>query len=401
MKKSILLIVLILTLVGFKAQGQIRDEIRSFVDSTEIFMNNGRRLLLHSIMEDDILKSRQIYFYLRDESQKKNCSALSYQEELLVLAIISDWSGFFNHVSSYNDFTAKRMCYSFTDQIQGRLLGKVASDIEKIRLDADNSSLSLEQLSVLNLIFMAIQGDSETDEYETAYKHFKRHYATSRYISFVNHSIPSPRVKANLSFSFGTTYMKPLAGLGENLNPGLLINMVYDFSVKKFYGAFTLDALELSFKKPQTFVDKNNGQLVDFAEGESFSVFRGGFSMGYNLVNSKHLNLSPFISIGGYTIESNLYYDMPRMKEIQLVNSFFWGPGVHLDLILFSFNMNQHQLYNLYGPAYQNMALKNARSYIGLKIDAGYDIISKAKYTDYKGNAAYLRVGLVLGMGNY
>ncbi len=111
MKKNILFIVLVLTLVGFKAQGQIRDEIRSFVDSTEIFMNNGRRLLLHSIMEDDILKSRQIYFYLRDESQKKNCSALSYQEELLVLAIISDWSGFFNHVSSYNDFTAKRMCY--------------------------------------------------------------------------------------------------------------------------------------------------------------------------------------------------------------------------------------------------------------------------------------------------
>ena len=42
-----------------------------------------------------------------------------------------------------------------------------------------------------------------------------------------------------------------------------------------------------------------------------------------------------------------------------------------------------------------------SNSYLSLKLDIGYDIVTQKINPDFKGNLPYLRVGLVWGIGNF
>ena len=68
-----------LTLIGgllftaFTLHAQIANEIKSYIDSTEIVLNNGRRLMYHSLATADYQKANEVYVYLKAEAAKKHC----------------------------------------------------------------------------------------------------------------------------------------------------------------------------------------------------------------------------------------------------------------------------------------------------------------------------------------
>lgn len=58
-----LLIVLIISVIPFKLFSQIDQEIKAYVDSSEVIVQQGRRLMLKELNDNNLAKTREIYEY--------------------------------------------------------------------------------------------------------------------------------------------------------------------------------------------------------------------------------------------------------------------------------------------------------------------------------------------------
>ncbi|HEX2975147.1 MAG TPA: hypothetical protein VHO68_04355, partial [Bacteroidales bacterium] len=76
-------------------------------------------------------------------------------------------------------------------------------------------------------------------------------------------------------------------------------------------------------------------------------------------------------------------------KEYKVLNSFSTGIGIHTEIKFTEFKTKG---YNYYGFT---------NSYLSLKLDGGYNYITKFKDDYFKGNTGYFTVALVWGMGDF
>jgi hypothetical protein len=394
MKTRLLAVFLIISNLLSYSNAQIGNEIKSYVDSTEMFMNNGRKLLLRSFEEGDILKARKVYFYLQDEAAKKKCSVFSYTEEFYIYTLISDWTSWFNHAEKYMELRNKRVCYNFNDNLSESLYKFLADEAEAKTKETDLENFTPEQRDLMNLYMQLLSNGKADEEYYIKARIFLKKYKNSGYHDFANYFLPTPPTMVGLTMGAGPTFTAPTGNLSEVLQPSTLFNFSYDFFINRFYASLFMNGGATQLKVPVYFTD-NNGDRVDFAPNDYFSTFSGGLSVGYILFMNKSLKLIPYLSIGGYTIESNLYqneYD----PEFILLESFFYGPGLQAEVRLFNFDWKTNYLF---APYTYGMAVGSQKSYVSLKINAGYDIITKTTPVDFKGNFPYLRLGLVWGFG--
>jgi hypothetical protein len=75
MNTKILSIVVGIMFLNSSLFSQIENEITSFVDSTEITINNGRRLLVSKVQAGEKEKVLEIYNYLSQKTIGKSCAA--------------------------------------------------------------------------------------------------------------------------------------------------------------------------------------------------------------------------------------------------------------------------------------------------------------------------------------
>lgn len=78
MKIKYLFICFILVSATPDIDAQINKEIKAFVDSTELIVNNGSKMLEAKIIENDFVKGREIYDYHTEITAGKTYSALDY-----------------------------------------------------------------------------------------------------------------------------------------------------------------------------------------------------------------------------------------------------------------------------------------------------------------------------------
>jgi len=112
--------------------------------------------------------------------------------------------------------------------------------------------------------------------------------------------------------------------------------------------------------------------------------------MGYFVIRNNRYHLAPFISIGGAELTSNRFESDDDEKEFKLINSFLCGPGIHTEIKLKQFHIDNEYRYG-----------SSALSYISLKLDGGYNFLTEKRIAGFKGNMAYFKFGLVWGIGNF
>ena len=83
-KQFISLLLLLVALNTVNAQ--IEDEIKSFVDSTELLVTNGRKLILHNLQAKDYQKIAETYNFINQRTSTNNCDAFFYSEDLYILS---------------------------------------------------------------------------------------------------------------------------------------------------------------------------------------------------------------------------------------------------------------------------------------------------------------------------
>lgn len=396
MKKSILISLLIMVMGISSSNAQIANEIRSFVDSTEILMNNGRRMLIQSLIQKDVLKATRIFLYLYDESSGKSCSSFNYGEELYIRILLSDWNGLLTHMEQIKEKRELSPCYQFTEKFNDRLYKLTNERFDAISNEIDLYEMSAEKRELLNLTLYLFRSGKADDEYSAKLKNFRKKYPNSVYNDFITMYLPDPIFKAGLGINIGTGYVLPQSKLADYFSGNLIFNLSYEFYFGNVYTSLFVNGGQLVLEKALPAYMLSNNPSANISVGDGFSFFDGGLAGGYMFVNNKRLRIAPYLMIGGITIDSGLYPDDSDHKEITPVNSFYFGPGIHCWLKLAELKINNAFWF---GPYYQTTS-PNAKSTLALQLNVGYNILTNMQ-PELKGNVTYLKAGLVLGMGNY
>ena len=388
MKNKIFYSIICLILINLSVSAQIEDEIKSYVDSSEVLVNNGRKLLLKNLLEGEIKKSKEIYQYLSNKTANQDFAAFYYTENLYINCLLSDWKEWINKAMGFRQYYRDN-CYQNCYEIENRLYSQILKNTDLISSSIENANINEEEKTVLRIYLHFLKTGTPDETYNKMINNFHKKYNNSKFNDFFNNYMPRVKLKGSFSWIFGSSGTFPTGKLGDNFSANATFLMGMDFNVGKIFTSFYINAGTLNLKNPFYAITETDS--LNFDKGEGFSYFEGGLLAGYFLVRNDKFHLAPYITIAGSSLESTKFEVEDDEKEIKIYNSFVCGPGFHAELKLFDFE--QKNIYNYTYPSY--------KSFLSLKFEGGYNFITKFEHKEFEGNTTYLRMALVWGIGSF
>lgn len=386
MQKTHILTLLLFILFSFHAKAQIADEIKTYVDSTEVQVINGRKLLIQKLTDKDDKKAKEIYLYLSGLQTDDHSAAFNYTENIYANLFFENWNTLITYMKEYRQ-KISTFTYPVNDPLSRVFYDRIATVTDSLILKSKESGLDMESQKVIQLTLHLLKVRTADAEYDRLYKAFRQEYKESAYMDYVTNYLPAATVKASMSLSGGSGIIFPTGKLGDSFSPNALGTFSIDFSVNKVYVSFYLMGSGLRLKQP--FSAASQTDTLFFDKNESFSYLEGGMKTGYFVLRNNWLQVAPYVNISGTTLESERFDDVDENdKEFAVLNSFTFGPGIHTAIKLY-----QNSKTDVNG--YQNLY------FFALKVDAGYNLHAKYDQKFFKGNAPNVMVGLVMGIGNF
>lgn len=380
--------ILMLTFFSFSLMAQIESEIRNYVDSSELIIKNGRRLLVKSLEDEDLKKANQVYTYLINTSGTGVCRAFSYDEQLCLSLILENYLLWIDQAHNFRQLF-DTYDNAQTENMYPALQLYVAKHRDELSTRIAKAGLSEEDKDVLQLFLHLVAANQADESYNQMLKDFKREYPKTRYAVYLSDYLPRVRVKGGSAFGMGVSGIFPTDKLAAGFSSNAGFNMSWDFNINDVYTSLYMQAGALSVNTP--FSMFNDSQTINFDRGDSFSYFDGGLIMGYFVVRSKYLHLAPFGALMGASLTSNLYNNPDDEKyEVKIFNTFSYGVGLKTELKLFEYDVR-----NFYGYGY------GEKSYFSLKTEVGYNVLTKHNFEGFRGNVAYVRATLMWGFGSF
>lgn len=367
------------------AKSQIVDEIKAYVDSNEILINNGRKLLVEKINNKDYQKAKEIYEYLNQETQSTKYKAFSYNEHLFFNSIINDWEKI---LMLFKDYEAEINRYNFPYSYP---IGEVLNDNFTEQIDStDNKIGSLEianeDKDILILYFSLFKKDLDIEEYNKMLTAFHKNYKPSRYESFVKDYLPRKFTRIFINFSFGTNNTFPTEKIKDDFSSNSLgFSMSVDFTFGKIYTSIAI--MTTNYSSNFAFNAVVNSDTLSFKKNDDFQFTNAGLKTGYHLTKNTKIQLVPYASISSNTLESTLYNNNKEGDEHKIISSFGYGFGSFAEFRILKFKSAGY--YSSTGS-----------SYLGLRVDGGYSIIANHK-NGYRGNIPYVNLTLTWGFGAF
>jgi hypothetical protein len=387
MKCRFYLIVSFFLLTTSQLNAQIKDEIKTYVDSTEVLVINGRKMMVNKILDNDYYKAHEIYQYLTSLTAGKTFSSFYYSEDIYLNISFGDWNSLVNILLDYSNIGHK-YTYRTTSEILPLLGSKLSAKADSLLLECQNSNIDAESKKLIEIIIYVVKNGSN-DQYNSKLSEFKKEYPNSKYDDILSNVLPQKKVKASMGFAMGSGLVSTTDNLKKSFGTNATINMSLDFGIQKIFTSIYFNGTSLKLKEP--FSATNGTETLDFYNNESFQYLDAGFKCGYFIIRSSRFNLSPYASISGSSLQSKRYDDPDdNKKEYKVFNSFTYGPGLHSEIKLKEFKTS-NRYYN-YG--YEH-------SFISFKVDAGFNFIAKHKDDYFKGNTPYVMVELIWGIGDF
>lgn len=383
MKKTIfLLVVLILPSHAFS---QIEDEIISYVDSTEVLVQRGRRMILNELSVNNYAKVKVIHAYLTDLTREEHYAAFYYLEDLYINMLAGEWPAVDTLMLNYEKLHDKDI-YPDSEDLISTLYQKTSENNQQLLLSCRNSQIP-DQAKEVAAIFLRFLDQGTTDEeYNKMLKAYKKSGHNSDYKSFEDGLLAGKIRKVAWNFSMGSGAVFATKDLAVNFTNGATFNTGMDLNVDRLFTSLYLQGSSLKLKEP--FITYSDTDTLDFVEGEGFSYLEGGLKAGYFLIRSKSFHLAPYLSVSGSLLESNKYeYEEDDDLEWQIFNSFTYGGGLHTEILLYKIPANE---YSAESPGY-----------FSLKLEGGYNKIMKFEDSYCQGDTPYFMCALVMGFGKF
>ena len=385
MKNNFIYLIISLLLISTNTTAQIENVIKSYVDSTELLVNNGRKLIIQTILAKDYKKTKEIYQYLDEKTENNELKAFGYFESIYINMIIHDWDKWSQLTKNYYKYN-KIKIYPNSYKILNQLFEQVVKNNDEIVFSIESSDIGDEGKSVALLLQHFIKNKTRDEKYNKMLGSFKKAYKSSKYNVFILHTLPRKSVRFAWGFSFGASALYLMDNLSKNFTPSPLYSMSFDINIGKVFSSIYVNAGVFKLNNELSVV--SDGYTWDFNKGEYFQYSDVGVLLGYFLIRNNKFHVSPYVKLAGNYLESNWYDSYDDGDELFLFNSFVYGPGLHTELKLFDFKTR-----NFYGS--------RSKNYISLKLEGSYNFIHKFEFEEIKGNSAYVGMALVWGMGNF
>jgi len=359
-----------------KAQTDFENAIASFVDSTELFADNGRRMMLQYIQTRDFEKVAEIYDFLNERTRANNCVVFTFRESMYIAVLTNNWERFLTNAAHFSDRTMRKpFCYRNSDFLLFETLDLAVRDnISQLFENALTADLTLEDKELLELYFYVIE--NETDEtYNRKLRAFKRKYPRSPYNDFVRGHLPFGIFRAGMGFSAGATQIFPQGNLGNYFESAIAFNLAFNCFINNFYSGFQFSAGSLTLNTPLS--SSETGYHRDLRQDLRVSYIDVGVPFGYTLIRNNWFQFTPFTFLGWTTLETSFYSQDDDESDFRFLNSFTLGGGLRAELKLITF---EH-----YGEP----------SNLSLRFDVGYNVPVFHSFKPVGGNVFYLRSALV------
>lgn len=369
----------------FQANAQLEKEISSYVDSTEIFVNNGRQLLLEEIQSFNYPKAKEIFQLLNEKTKRKKCAPFTYNEEMYISLLVSDWGTFFDNAIDFKEKASEQMCYQPKSNIAKGLYEEFVQNLGVIKSNFSKEKYYGEEKDVFDIYMYLIETGKQDSKYDQEYKSFKKKYPKSKYKDFFDSYLPAPSYPASMTFSMGALSVFPMSKLQQNFKSNVGFSMSMDYDINKVYVSLYLQTSSFTLQTP--FEVSSNGLDYTFYQGDKFTYLDGGLQGGYYVLRNNRFHIAPYITFGGTNLQSNLFQDSSDDKyEYNVFNTVNLGLGINTEFKIVDFNLKDSQF---------------SYSYISLKLNGGYNMPVKYNYTPFKGNISYAALTLCWGIGKF
>lgn len=386
MKKVLFLNLAFFILLSIQATAQIANEIKSYVDSTEVLVHNGRKMFIQKLTEKDDKKAREIYLYLSDLKSESNYKAFDYTENIYANLLLGNWNMLVTYMKEYGQ-KIRTFTYQANDPLDKVLYDRLFPVTDSILSESEKSGLDRESQKVIQLMLYIIKSGKVDESYNHLYNAFMKEYKQSEYRNFVSDYLPRATVKGSMTFSGGSGIISPTGNLAKNFSSNAMGHFSLDFSISKVYVSLYFNGSGLHLKQP--FYATSDTDSLYFKKDESFSYVEGGLKTGYFLLRNKKFQVAPYVKIAGTTLESTRFDDPDDDdREYKPVNSFTYGPGIHAAWKLYENNKN-----NNYGM--------QSGFFFAIKADAAYNLNAKFDEKYFKGNTQVITLGIIYGIGDF
>lgn len=386
MKPARKLIFLFFFIFSLRANAQIVKEILSYVDSAELIVNNGRMFLKNRLSVQDNEKAKDIYQYLAYYTKDQKYAAFDYSEEIYLQILFGDWQALSALMKDY-ELRMNKQGDPGKQEILSFLHEKVAKASDSLLLESQQSALDRESKEVISLLLHLINKGTPDYQYNKLLKDYKKEHKKSAYNDFVVGYLPPLNGKSALSFSMGSGILVFDNKLKESFSSNATVNLSMDINYKRLFTSLYLNTSALKLKTPFTMI--SNVDTISFYQNDAFYYLDGGLKAGYFLIRSDRFHVAPYLTLGGATLESDIYeYNQQQDAEFKVFNSFTFGPALHTEVKLFEYRHTD--------------AMGVTRNkYFSLKVEGGYNYITKIDFPEFKGNTAYINFSLAWGSGNF
>lgn len=381
MKKR-LLIIFLLVFPGFAfAQEDLKKEIISFTDSTELIIRNGRRLIVEKTISGDDKGAIATLNYLKNTVDEKYI-ILYPAEEILVSLANRNFELFLYNARNWNSLLEGKVTAFQLNPVSDQLHHYLETQMPFIPEDLEKSALTETNKELIRLYIRYYLNDDYT-ALNKSLKNFVKNNPGSEYTDFVNQL-------RQLTF---TGRMNFCLGYGnEFLNGNITNNFDSHMHIMNFEIDGFLNRLYLSLFMGGSIsreLSKNDLAVKDkdwiHPAGDKVSSLKYGLKIGKSLYSSDKINFYPYIVIGGYEVnsQSSLADEDDSEPKNNLTGTFCPGIGASCDFVL-----KKWKSRNVYDPT----------GFFFIRPSAGYDYFLANREIS-KGGDFYFTVSLGVSLG--
>ncbi len=308
------------------AQDDIRQQIISYTDSTEILIRNGRKMVVEKTTFGDFQGALETINYLKENVDKEY--VIFYPAEELLLALSnSDFKQFLFTVANFDNLLEGKTKYVQVENITGQLQAFLNDELPLIKKDLERSSITPQDKKLIELYISYFEGKEDIYKLSRSIQSYQKLYPENEYNSFL---------------ALIQNYVEPFAlnfclGYGhEFLNGNISKNFTSHFQSMNF-------ELEWFYRQVyfSLFFQGSVGQVrskydmpvkkydyINTPDDDVFSI-KYGVKLGKVWVTTRQINFFSYVSLGNYQMKAEKSnFDIPEDETANLKLSSVFSPGI-------------------------------------------------------------------------
>lgn len=384
MKTLLFLLLIAVAASSVNSQENIKADILSYSDSTKLLISNGRRLIVDKTLAGQHKEALATLNYLKQNMDKRY--VILYPAEELYLSLATrNFPLFLYNARNFNTLLDGKTRTVIYENIAPDIQSYLENELHFIIEDLDNYRMQEEDRELIRIFIRYFMNDEVSDLNRTI-RDYQNRYPNTDYSFFLN-EINKKTTTGRMNFVIGNGSEFLNGYIAEAFGSRLqVMNLELDGFINQLYLSMFLGGSIVPVYSSMNLPVKNRDLL--HSKEEKVNSLKYGVKAGKILYSSQKLDFYPFLSLGGYEMNSQSLFTEEKDSSTSrnnLTGSFYAGFGAAGDIIL---------------KKWQSKSIHNPAGSLFLRVQTGCDrFFSQKEHTG--GYDYYFMLSLGLGLGTF